>query len=134
MNLFHIPQPAPKPAAQLIAENELAAANCELIRRVEYHRNRFTAFWSNPKATPDVLLEQMGGNAQLYLALAQESAESIARIAALLGMTLDDVLPPQFYAPQRAFVVGENGTLTLEPIPEPPSAEVLVDVEPEPEP
>ena len=117
--LIPLPEPEPLPAAQAIAQSELARVNQLLSDRTSAHKERFAAFWDNSQATPDEILAAMGTNAVLWLQAASESAGHIARLAAIVGKTLDDFLSPEFYVPRRAFVIGQDGSVTLEPEPEP---------------
>ena len=115
-------------AAVQIAKSEIDRLNAMLGSRVADHRERYLAFWDNPSATPDEILSALGTDARRYLDAASESVAHLARLAALAGLTLGEILPPEYYIPRRAFVFGEDGTITLEPAPEPPP------VEPAPEP
>lgn len=106
--------PSLPPAAIRLAESELAHINASLARRVEEHKARFAAFW-DAEATPDELLEAMGSRASLYLAAAGESVEHIGRLAAIAGKSTSDYMPAEDCVPRRAFVLHEDGTVTLEP-------------------
>lgn len=117
--LIPLPEPEALPAAESIAQSELARVNALLESRINSHKQRFAAFWANPQASPDEILAAMGTNAVLWLQAASESAGHIARLAAIVGQTLDDFLPPEFYAPRRPFVIGQDGSVTLEPESEP---------------
>lgn len=114
MDLIEITRTEPTPA-EIRAENLLLSVNAELASRVEAHKRAFSDFWDAEDTTPDEILAAMGPHAQLWLAAATESASHIARLAAIVGKTLDDFLLAEFYAPRRVFVMGSNGTISLEP-------------------
>ena len=115
-------------AAVQIAKSEIDRLNAMLGARIADHRERYLAFWENPSATPDEILAALGSDARRYLDAASESVGHLARLAALAGSSLGEILPPEYYVPRRAFVFSGDGTITLEPAPEPPP------VEPAPEP
>lgn len=140
MNLIQLPTPPPKPAAQSIAEDLLAGLNAEMARRVEHHAREFAKFWDSPE-TPDVILAAMGPYAILMLQAATENLSNIGKLAAMVGLTLDDAISPQHYMPRREFIT-TDGVVTLappadgfdawgRPLPDPKPAPAP---EPEPEP
>lgn len=113
MNL--IPKTTPEvTAAQSIVDRIIDDLNAELLRRVSVHKRNFSGFWDE-SPTPDELLEAMGDKAQTILSVAGENVDHIQRLAAILGLTLADLLPAEYWQPRRAFVPGPNGTLTLAP-------------------
>jgi hypothetical protein len=116
MNLFNLPDPPELPRDQLIAERLLARLNAEIGRRSEQHASDFHAFWDDSICTPDEILEAMGDAAPLMLATASENLTGFARLAALVGKTLNDVISPADYMPRRQFIVDEEtGAVTLAP-------------------
>ena len=128
MELIPTAPTVPPSAAVQIAKSEIDRLNAMLSSRVADHRERYLAFWENPSATPDEILAALGSDALKYLNAASESAGHLSRLAALAGLTLGEILPPEYYTPRRAFVFAPDGSITLEPAPEPPP------VEPAPEP
>jgi hypothetical protein len=139
--LIPIPVPPQPPALEVFATNELGQVNASLARRVEEHRDRFRAFWRTYQFTPDEILVQFGTpNAVIWLQAAGESMNHINRLAQTVGKTIADFLDPSDFVPPRAFVVSDQGVVTLappaegfdawgRPLPEPPP-----EPEPEPEP
>ena len=122
-------------AAVQIAKSEIDRLNAMLGSRVADHRERYLAFWENPSATPDEILAALGSDARRYLDAASESVGHLARLAALAGLTLGEILPPEYYVPRRAFVFGADGTITLEPAPAPaPTPEPTPEPAPAPAP
>jgi hypothetical protein len=115
MKLIDLPTPPAKPLAQQIADSELMRLNASLETRITDHRAAFSRFWDSP-ITPDALLEAMGPAALIYLQAASESAAHIARLAGIVGKSLDDALPPQFYQPRREFIIDpKTGRVALAP-------------------
>ena len=106
-------------AAVQIAKSEIDRLNAMLGARIADHRERYLAFWENPSATPDEILSALGSDALKYLNAASESVGHLARLAALAGLTLGEILPPEYYVPRRAFIFAPDGTITLEPAPAP---------------
>jgi hypothetical protein len=143
MNLIPIPPPLVQPSAKKAAESLLEHINAELRRRVEYHSQRYAEFWDSADL-PDDILAEMGTNARTFYAAAGENIESIGRIAALVGLTANDFISPEQYAPRREVIIAEDGSATLappdegfdawgRPIPEPePEPEEVEEVEVEP--
>ena len=117
-------------AAVQIAKSEIDRLNAMLGSRVADHRERYLAFWENPSATPDEILAAFGSDALKYLNAASESVGHLARLAALAGLTLGEILPPEYYIPRRAFVFAPDGSITLEPAPDPPPVEPGLDPDP----
>lgn len=120
-----------QPTAAREAEAIIDRVNSEMDGRVKSHITEFRAFWARGE-TPDARLVAMGTRAGLYLALASENLAHIARIAGLLGKTLDDFIGPDLYVPPRGFVIAEDGSATLEPPAE--GFDAWGDAIPEPEP
>ena len=129
MELIPTNPPALPSAAVQIAKSEIDRLNAMLGARIADHRERYLAFWENPSATPDEILAALGSDARRYLDAASESVGHLARLAALAGSSLGEILPPEYYVPRRAFVFSGDGTITLEPAPAPAPAP-----EPTPEP
>lgn len=117
MELIPTTPPVLPSAAIQIAESEIKRINDLLNDRVATHRERYLAFWENPSATPDEILAALGAQAQLWLGAATESIAHLARLAALAGRTLDDLMAPEYYVPRRGFILGPDGSATLEPAP-----------------
>jgi len=114
MDLFIIPPPTPVPYAQTAATTILANLNDMLRRRVADHAEGFHRFWDDPAVTPDALITTLGdANAKLLLATSRENLRHLSALAALVGKTLNDVLPPTLYEPRRAFIEVEGQPLTL---------------------
>ena len=114
MDLITLPQPAPVPQAQTAATAILSNLNNTLRRRVADHIEGFHRFWDDPAATPDEIITAMGDtNAKLLLATSRENLRHLGTLAALVGKTLNDVLPPECYEPRRAFVEAEGQPLSL---------------------
>lgn len=119
MNLFNLPEDPLQPRHERIARGLLARLNVELQRRAEYHAVDFHSFWDDPVCTPDEILEAMGDDAPRMLAAATENLTGFAKLAALAGKTLHDVISPADYMPRRGFIVdAETGVVTLAPPPE----------------
>lgn len=111
--LFDLPTPAPEPAAVAIANSLMLHANRALSERIAEHRSRYHEFWDGP-ATPAEIAAALGPHGAHYLAAASESARHIATLAALAGQQLDDVLPPEDYAPRLPLTTdAATGTLTV---------------------
>ena len=108
MDLIELPTLPEIPAVQSIACAELNRVNAALARRVEEHKTRFAAFWRNYYHTPDSILESMGSQAVVWLAAANESAEHIGRLAAIVGKIVSDFLPDEDRVPPRAFIIGPS--------------------------
>lgn len=106
--------PVPESAPRMAARALLDTLNALKAQRVFEHAQQFTRFWDDPNATPDELLVEMGPMASVWLQCASESAESLARLAAFAGKTLEDFLPADKYVPRRSFVV-TDGVLSLAP-------------------
>lgn len=121
-------------AAVQIAQSEIARLNAMLGSRIADHRERYLAFWANPSATPDEILASLGSDARRYLDAASESVGHLARLAALAGLSLGEILPPEYYVPRRAFVFGADGTISLAPAPADPAPPVDPLPDPAPEP
>lgn len=103
--------------AQREAEAIVDLVNDEFSRRVSFHIRVFRQFWAAGE-TPDARLEAMGDRAGLFLATASANLEHIAKLAAMQGMQLDEVIDPALYIPPRQFIVAEDGTATLDAPPE----------------
>jgi hypothetical protein len=114
MNLIPIPPPISIPSAKKAAESLLEHINAELRRRVEYHSARYAEFWDSSDL-PDDILAEMGTNARTFYAAAGENIESIGRIAALVGLSVNDFIQPEHYAPRREVIIAEDGSATLAP-------------------
>lgn len=111
MNLIPI-QTDSKTPAQTTAEGMMESVNAELTRRIETHRRQYLAFWESA-STPDDILAAMGSAAGIVLAAAGENVDHIGRLAAIVGKTVNDFLPVEFWRPRRAFVPAQDGTVTL---------------------
>jgi len=101
------------PPAVHIASSLLSMANHESERRAQFHQACFNAVWHNESASPEVILAAMGTNAARYLQAAAESVRHIAEIAAISGLTLDDVLPAISREMPHEVTLNEDGTATL---------------------
>jgi hypothetical protein len=101
------------PAADLIRDELFADVQSALDQMVAAHRNAFQKFWFDPRATPDEILASMGTEAGKWLQMASQSAGNIAAVAAIMGKSLDDLLPPSQYQPLREFIPHPDGTVTL---------------------
>lgn len=112
MSLFSITPPPEIPVAERVAHDLLLQTEASRRERIAAHMAQFTAFWHGPES-PAAILAAMGTNARAWLAAAAESAGHIARLAAIEGKQLDDVLPAEFYVPLREFVIHEDGSVTL---------------------
>ena len=147
MNIFTILPPPALPRAEAIAKSLLDRLNRELARRANQHAVDFDAFWNDPVCTPDEILAAMSSDAPLMLATASENLQGFARLAALAGRSLNDVIDPINYMPRRQFLVDEvTSAVTLappadgfdawgRPIPSPPpDPEPAPEPEPEPKP
>lgn len=123
MSFIALPEAPEKSAAEQIAESELIRLNVMLDERVALHRGCYSRFWDNPQATPDDILKAMdvqlreaGAPPTAWLQAASESAGHIARLAAIVGKSLDDLLPPESYQPRREFIINpQTGEVTLAP-------------------
>lgn len=114
MNIIPIPPPIAIPEVRQIAINEMSFVNASLARRIEEHKARFNAFWRNYNHTPDSILAEMGSSAIIWLAVAGESIEHIARLAAIVGKDVYDFIPLDMFIPPRAFVVHPDMSVTIE--------------------
>jgi hypothetical protein len=112
MNLIALPSGPPKPASAIIAETILIGINEELSRRIENHSREFHRFWDSA-ATPDDILAAMGPYAKLMLAASRANLENIHKLAQMVGKTLHDAISPEHWYPRRAFIEGEDGSVTL---------------------
>lgn len=107
------------PAKELIASSKTHADamifdfNSDMARRVESHKRGFRKFWDS-KVTPDDILLEWGSNAPVMLAAASESLQHIGRLAAIIGLTIDDFIPSHLYEPRRQFIISPEGVVTLE--------------------
>lgn len=110
--LFNIPQPQPIPQAQSIANSLLSHANRTLNERVSEHRIRFHEFWDNVE-TPANIASAMGQYGGGYLTAASESIRHISELAAIAGVSLNDILHPSDYEPRLPLTINEDGTLTV---------------------
>jgi hypothetical protein len=134
MTTFIPSDPPPTiPPAKQIAERMVHSFNAQLAERIHSHREGFRAFWDSP-VPPDDILVEWGQRAGYMLAAAGENAEHIARLAAIIGGTIDDFILPEFYAPRRAFIPAQDGTVTLAAPAEGYDAWGRLIPEPEPEP
>ena len=117
MNIIQLPPPpAPETKARLTARDIAASVEVEFQRRLQEHSRIFGILWKSAD-TPDDILAELNemGVAGSVLQFARTNVEQIAAIAASVGISLTDVLPPSGYIPPRAFVVHEDGTVTLAP-------------------
>jgi len=101
------------PSAVHIASSLLAMANHESERRMQFHQACFNAVWRNESTSPELILAAMGTNAARYLQAAAESVRHIAEIAAISGVTLDDVLPASSREMPHEVTLHEDGSATL---------------------
>jgi hypothetical protein len=115
MKLIDLPAPYVIPEVEQLAINELIFINSSLARRVEEHKMKYKAFWQNYSHTPDSILAAMGTNASIWLAAAAESMDHIGRLAAIVGKTINDFIPPEMYVPPRAFIINPDFTVSLAP-------------------
>lgn len=113
--LIPLPDPTPIPAGEAIARSELIRINQSVDRRIQEHKERFEAFWSNSQATPDEILAGMGSNAIVWLMSAQESYRHLDNIAKLVGKDINAFLPPAYYAPRREFIIDKDYNVSLVP-------------------
>lgn len=101
------------PPAQAVANAAFEDVNSMLQRRANEHIAGYKQFWGS-SATPDAIITAMGdASAKLYLAASRENLRHLGALAALVGKTLNDVVPPQFYEPRRAFVEVDGQPLSL---------------------
>jgi hypothetical protein len=114
-DIIPIPSVPTAPALQLFAIGELEQVNSSLARRIDEHRTRYAAFWKTYQWTPDEILQQFGTSAVIWLQAAAESVRHIDDLAKIVGKTIADFLPASDYIPPRAFIPGQDGTVTLEP-------------------
>jgi len=101
------------PESTHIARSLLTLANNETERRVQFHQSCFDAIWRNPLVPAHEVLAAMGTNAARYFQAASESVRHIAEIAAISGLTLDQVLPAADRAMPVEVILHEDGTATL---------------------
>jgi hypothetical protein len=114
MQLIPTTTPEPPPIAELIAERMVHDFNADLAERIYRHRKGFSNFWDN-QITPDEILAAWGQRAGYMLMAASENAAHIARLAGIIGKTINDFIEPEFYEPRRAFIPAKDGTVTLAP-------------------
>lgn len=112
--IIPLPDPLPPTPAQRSALSILAQVNSAAGQAVERHQRLYSAFW-DAEATPDEILAEMGTNAATMLAAAAESARHLSSLAAIAGLSVDDLISPAFVEPRRAFQVNADGTATLAP-------------------
>jgi hypothetical protein len=79
---------------------------------VAEHKARFREFWQSTN-TPAEICEELGDQGQKYLACAAESVEHIARLAAIHGKTLVEVIPPEHFVPPLAFTFLSEGRIAV---------------------
>jgi hypothetical protein len=103
----------PTPESTHIARSLLTLANNETERRAQFHQACFDAFWHNESVSPELILAAMGTNAARYLQAAAESVRHIAEIAAISGLTLDDVLPATSREMPHEVTLHEDGSATI---------------------
>lgn len=115
-----IPNNRPQPTeAERIAAEMLDGFNAAFRQLVDNHRRFYLRFWSS-STTPDEILETMGTDAIRMVQVAGQNVGNMHALAAIMGKSIDDFLPPEFYAPRREFVVetadGQpTGRVTLAP-------------------
>lgn len=117
-DIIPIPSIPVTPPLDLFAASELEQVNSSLARRIDEHRNRFSAFWRTYQWTPDEILQKFGTSAAIWLQAAAESVNHINNLAQIVGKTVADFLPSSDYVPPRSFIVGQDGSVTLSPIEE----------------
>jgi len=101
------------PPATLIATSLHAAANQESDRRIQFHKACFDTVWRNPDASPADILAALGTNAAKYFQAASESVRHISEIAAISGLTVEEVLPATDREMPVDLVFHEDGTGTV---------------------
>jgi hypothetical protein len=109
--MFNIPDTTPE--AVHIAKALLTLANNESDHRVEFHRACFDTIWRNSAASPGDILAALGTNAAKYFQAASESVRHISEIAAISGLTIEEVLPATDREMPVDLVFHEDGTATL---------------------
>ena len=109
-NIFDIPPPS---EAKIVSDALLVSINSELQRRVNVHIGNFNLFWYSKQATPQQICDEMGSNAALFFAIAQENVEHIGTVAAMVGKTVNDFLTPQQYVPPKTVTINPDGTATI---------------------
>jgi hypothetical protein len=114
MQLIPTTTPEPPPIAEQIAERMVHDFNAHLAERVHIHKRSFETFWDN-QIPPDDILTAWGHRAGFMLMAASENAAHIARLAGIIGKTIDDFIEPEFYEPRRAFIPAKDGTVKLAP-------------------
>lgn len=103
-----------KTQAEQVAEQLLTGLNAELQKRIATHRRSYLLFWGSA-ATPDDILIALGKYAPVFLQAASENVQHIGRLAAIVGKTVTDFLPDNYWQPRRAFIVSPEGVVTLKP-------------------
>ena len=103
------------PPATLIATSLLAAANQESDRRMQFHKSCFDTVWRNPDASPADIIAAFGTNAAKYFQAASESVRHISEIAAISGLTIEEVLPAIDREMPIGLVFHEDGSATILP-------------------
>lgn len=93
----------------------MGGVNDALKSVVATHIRQYLWFWSSQHTPADILAE-MGTNATKWLMTAGQSVAHMEALAGIAGLTIDEVLPPKYNAPQLPFVLHEDGTVTVESV------------------
>ena len=113
--MSHIPNIKPPPTpAEAIADAIIDAVNAEVARRFAIQMTQYRALFDSP-IPPDEIVEAMGSRAQQLFADWKENIEHLTTLAAIEGKTLDQLISLEFILPRRAFIPGDDGTVTLAP-------------------
>jgi hypothetical protein len=100
------------PLADQIADRMIHRVNAQLAELVHQQKAGFAEFWDNSE-TPDAILEAMGTNAAQLIGCASRLIDFIAGLAPLLGTSLAEVLPAEYWMPRREIIFAEDGSATL---------------------
>ena len=115
MNIIQLPQPLPPTPAQSVALAQLSYVNAAAYEAVARHKELYKSFWDSP-AKPAEILVEMGNNASAWLASASASIQQIATLATIGGVTLTDLIAPEYYVPRMPLTAHNDGTVTIEQI------------------
>ena len=91
--------------------------NAEIDRRIAVRKESWTAFWENPQATPQEILEALGTQAVTALTASSVDAGWFRSLAASMGKDVAEFIPEQYLDLKSGWKVTLNpdGTATATP-------------------
>jgi hypothetical protein len=105
--------PTVKTPAEICADSLVEALNNELKHRIAIHEALFADFWHNANATPDEINAALGNKAAAVFRASAENLAHLTRIAAIAGVSIDDLIPAEHRTSPRAVSIHTDGTVTL---------------------